>query len=440
MNKYNEIYLNILTEAKKVYLNQLNNNIKNIVYEFFYDLNKKSLKENPRKYKSIFKKYLTEIPNYHDDKIKLISHNIYKKISKDKFQNLLRANIITNTKILSAVKVNKNNITDLVVSIPKNNLFIKNVLLHCAREFYKENSLFDTNNKRYNLKECFEIILESLNNTIEEFIPIHEIIEQNLVEYENDIYSDNEELDKESDGDESDDEYDRRKSNSYRKKELEVHDSSDEEELEVHDRRKVDSSHKKELEVHDSSDEEELEVHDRRKDDSSHKKELEVRDSSDDRRKVDSSHKKVLEVHDSSDDKELEVHDSSDDKELEVHDRRKSNSSDEEELEVHDKRKSNSSDEEELEVHDRRKVASSDNGGSIKEIKINKDKINKDNSIKEVRINKESLESSQLLNNIPKQKKKKLIKKKKRLKNIDSPIRKITKNEIVLFSDADDDN
>ena len=86
--------------------------------------------------------------------------------------------------------MNNNNITNLSVNIPENNLFIKKLLIHCAREFYKDYILFENDNKRINIKEAFNIILECLKNTIEEFIPVHEIIEQNLVEYKNELSSD----------------------------------------------------------------------------------------------------------------------------------------------------------------------------------------------------------------------------------------------------------
>ena len=190
MKKYNEVHLNILTDAKKVYINQLNNNIKNNFYEFFLNLYQKSIKENSRKKNEIFRKYIIEIPNYSEEKIKLFSYKIYKKISENKFKNLVRANILTSTKILAAVKMNNNNITNLSVNIPENNLFIKKLLIHCAREFYKDYILFENDNKRINIKEAFNIILECLKNTIEEFIPVHEIIEQNLVEYKNELSSD----------------------------------------------------------------------------------------------------------------------------------------------------------------------------------------------------------------------------------------------------------
>ena len=128
MKNYNEVHLNILTDAKKVYFNQLNNSIKNTTYEIFYDLYKKSLKESNRKVVEIFKKTLSNIPDWDEDKINSIINKLYNYLTNEKLTNLIRALIVTNTKILASVKMNKNKITSLSLNIPSNHKIHQNTI------------------------------------------------------------------------------------------------------------------------------------------------------------------------------------------------------------------------------------------------------------------------------------------------------------------------
>ena len=212
MKIYNEAHLTILTDVKKVYFNQLYNFIKNITYEVFQDIFKNSMKESNKRKIDIFRKQLSLIPKWDTEKINNILFKLYAKTNENKITKLIRALIITSTKLLASVKMHKKKITSVTLNIPNNQKFLHFLLIQCAREFYKNAILFDYNikgnEKRINLRESFNIISECLNNSIEEFLPIDEIINQNLLENSDDeeIETDDEEIETDDEEIETDDE------------------------------------------------------------------------------------------------------------------------------------------------------------------------------------------------------------------------------------------
>lgn len=205
MRTFNEANLNILTETKDVYIKQLNNKLKHLIYEGFFSMYRKSINKNSRKRNDIFLSYLRKVPNWDDNRIQLEIRNNFTKINIDKMDRLIKAVFLTYTKILSSVKVSMSKITDVTIYIPDFKKFIHTCYIQCAREYYKNPSLFDVNckglEKQKNIKENLLIVEDAIKQSIENLLPIDDIIQQNLLD------SDEESEEEESgEDDESEDE------------------------------------------------------------------------------------------------------------------------------------------------------------------------------------------------------------------------------------------
>ena len=118
MKIYNEAHLNILTTTKDVYINQINNYIKNFMCEGFLSIYEESYKTNRLDVNTTFKKNLSNISRWDDD----ILANEYKRFSdkndEKKFERLIRAIFLTYTKILSSVKIDMNKESQITLIIP----------------------------------------------------------------------------------------------------------------------------------------------------------------------------------------------------------------------------------------------------------------------------------------------------------------------------------
>ena len=189
--------INILSEAKREYTNQLQKIFKPRLYEGFKSIYEDIIKiasnevlQNNVKQVSIiknFQKVLKEIPQWNQEMIKKEYGRILKLSSCDYIDKLIEAVFVTNTKILTSVQINNNNSMQIKINIPQPCHFIHKCYIKSASEIYKNPYLFDISKtltpkeKHNNLREALLLIELSINNAISDLLPIGEILKQSLM-------------------------------------------------------------------------------------------------------------------------------------------------------------------------------------------------------------------------------------------------------------------
>jgi hypothetical protein len=189
--------INILSEAKKEYTNQLQKILKPRLYEGFKSIYEDIIKisanellQNNGKQTSVvknFQKVLKEIPQWNQEMIKKEYGRILKLSSCDYIDKLIEAVFVTNTKILTSVQINNNHSMQIKINIPQPCHFIHKCYIKSASEIYKNPYLFDVSKnltpkeKHNNLREALALIDLSINNAVSDLLPIGEILKQSLM-------------------------------------------------------------------------------------------------------------------------------------------------------------------------------------------------------------------------------------------------------------------
>jgi len=189
--------INILSEAKKEYTNQLQKILKPRLYEGFKSIYEDILQisgnnvlQNNAKQPSVaknFQKVLKEIPQWNQEMIKKEYGRILKLSSCDYIDKLIEAVFVTNTKILTSVQINNNNSMQIKINIPQPCHFIHKCYIKSASEIYKNPYLFDISKnltpkeKHNNLREALLLIDLSINNAVSDLLPFGEILKQSLM-------------------------------------------------------------------------------------------------------------------------------------------------------------------------------------------------------------------------------------------------------------------
>tara|TARA_Y100000389_G_scaffold205042_1_gene262359 strand:- start:6171 stop:7034 length:864 start_codon:yes stop_codon:yes gene_type:complete len=171
----------VLVEAKQEYTKQLCNILNPIVYETIFDIytNVVSNTDNMNNVLIEFQEALKQIPKWNADLINDQVNNILDKCSF--FNDLLSVVFLSNVKILTAVRMNKNGKKKVKVTVPSNEKFVHDIFKNVANNIYNDPYLFSM--KRYNghvtnnIREVFDLIESTTIDTIRNALPFQNIIE-----------------------------------------------------------------------------------------------------------------------------------------------------------------------------------------------------------------------------------------------------------------------
>lgn len=201
--KKTEVSMNVYVEAKKRYLEQLQQILTPRLYEGFeslYDdaleLLENEFEERREQTKSILKTFqdaLREIPIWNQDIIEHESERIIQVSNCDYLDNLIDALFRAESKILTSVQTLRNS-KPLKVKVPIASHFIHRCYTCAAREIFKNPFVFNhfkdltPRDKQNNQREAIFMINEGITNAIRELLPIRDILKNSRRTGE---YSDN---------------------------------------------------------------------------------------------------------------------------------------------------------------------------------------------------------------------------------------------------------
>ncbi len=190
--------ISILVEAKKEYTQEIQKILRPRIYEGFKSMFDeicsfllKEVEERRVQNNSViktFQKNLKEIPQWNQEMIDREFGRIMTVSNCDYFEQLMEAVFVSNVKILTSIQIGlkKNN---LKVKVPSADHFIHKIYIECAKEFYKNPYLFDTNSrsltvkeKHNNLREALDLIDKSIENAIRECLPMRDILKSGLLQ------------------------------------------------------------------------------------------------------------------------------------------------------------------------------------------------------------------------------------------------------------------
>jgi Family of unknown function (DUF5764) len=182
--------LSTLTEAKKIYTNQLCKLLQPQIYKGLLAI--WSLCKDSDECLKNFQRKLEHIPRWNS----MIIDDEYRRIVDDTkceyIDKLLDATFIANAKILSVLNRSSNN---LDISVPGPKKFLHSCYISCAYKFFSDPFLFDDREKgnmdyrkkQKNMKEVMHIINSCISETIENLLPIEDLLKSCLEEKKEEI-------------------------------------------------------------------------------------------------------------------------------------------------------------------------------------------------------------------------------------------------------------
>lgn len=178
--------LNILVEAKREYLGQLCELMCPVMIENFEKMYEEAYTMSKgRKVLMMFQKLLKEVPNWNEGMSKQHTDNIANRCAW--FNDLLAAVFVSCVKILSSVRLGKDN-KKISLKLPTNETFIQTCYNNVAKELYKDPYVFSESQNEYvrdeKLYERFSIAIEA---SVRELIPVQQILQTYMSQENKDI-------------------------------------------------------------------------------------------------------------------------------------------------------------------------------------------------------------------------------------------------------------
>jgi hypothetical protein len=183
--------VSILIEAKKRYIEQLQQILTPRIYEGFESIYDNSLEllenefeEKNQQSKSIakvFQEALKEIPLWNQDIIEHECIRIIKVSNCDYLEDLIEAIFIAESKILTSVQKYRGKTQ---VHVPRASHFIHRCYISSAREIYKNPYVFNHSKdivpqeRHNNMRYTIHMIEDGISNAIRELLPIRDILKQ----------------------------------------------------------------------------------------------------------------------------------------------------------------------------------------------------------------------------------------------------------------------
>ncbi len=186
--------LSVLTEAKREYIGQLCHLMCPVMIETFDKLYEESYTMSKgRKVLIMYQKLLKEVPNWSDAMSKQHTDNIANRCAW--FNDLLAAVFVSCVKILSSVRLGKDN-KKISLKLPSNEVFIQTCYNNVAKDLYKDPYIFSESQNEHarndKLFDRFSVVIEA---SVRELIPVQQILQT----YMN---NENEDIDVGGEGDE----------------------------------------------------------------------------------------------------------------------------------------------------------------------------------------------------------------------------------------------
>ena len=184
------LHHNILLDAKKEYINKINDILNPRLQEGIQSIynHAKKIDYNSSNILKLFQKYLSDIPKWSPEILNAETKRIKEKSKCEWLDELITAIFISYTKVLVSIKTSDKNKINL--KVPKSNYFIHKVYINLARAFWRRPDLFyhKVNNleKVKNQSEIENIIGSVIEKTIRDEIPIKDI----LINYFDNSYTD----------------------------------------------------------------------------------------------------------------------------------------------------------------------------------------------------------------------------------------------------------
>ena len=189
MEEYN---IPVFVEAKIEYTKQLVNILKGHFYIGLKSIYEDSVKisnetNTETDVLKLFQNLLSKIPNWNQEIITSETERIINCSKCDWLDDLITAVFISHTKILTSIGPNKNE-TKVNLKIPKTDNFIHKCYINVAREIWKNPYLFNDKVCAYeyqkNIRDSESIIKNSIEYTVQNLLPIKEILREHLDIYE----------------------------------------------------------------------------------------------------------------------------------------------------------------------------------------------------------------------------------------------------------------
>jgi len=168
--------LNILVEAKREYLGQLCILMCPVMIEVYEEMYKEAYNlSKGRKVLIMFQKLLKEVPNWSDAQSKSHSDNIANRCAW--FNDLIAAVFVSCVKILSAVRLSKDN-KKISLKLPTNEVFIQMCYNKAAENLYNDPYIYhDSQNENARNDKLFERFSACIESAVKELIPVQQILQ-----------------------------------------------------------------------------------------------------------------------------------------------------------------------------------------------------------------------------------------------------------------------
>ena len=168
--------LNILVEAKREYLEQLSILMCPPMIDVFVEMYDEAHKlSKGRKVLQMFQKLLKDVPEWNETMAKDHTDNIANRCAW--FKDLVAAVFVSSVKILSAVRLNKDN-KKLSVKLPTNEVFIHSCYKNIAKDLYKDPYIFtETQSDHSRNDKLYDRFSYCIETTVKELIPIQQILQ-----------------------------------------------------------------------------------------------------------------------------------------------------------------------------------------------------------------------------------------------------------------------
>ena len=179
--------ITVLVDAKTEYTKQLSQILVPFIFEgvkSIYDSTLTMCKINNDKSTLMrFQEQLSQIPKWNQDIINEEFERIVEDSGCDWLDELVTAVFLSHTKILTAIRNNKQS-NKINLKIPKIDHFIHKCYIESAREFWKNPYLFNENigqcDYQRNIRDCHKIIEKSIEETIRKLLPVKNILKEYL--------------------------------------------------------------------------------------------------------------------------------------------------------------------------------------------------------------------------------------------------------------------
>ena len=168
--------LNILVEAKREYIGQLCLLMCPVMIETYETMYEEAYKlTKGRKVLVMYQKLLKEVPNWSDAMSKQHTDNITNRCAW--FNDLLAAVFVSCVKILSAVRLNKDN-KKISLKLPTNEVFVQTCYNNVAKDLYRDPYIYhETQNEHARNDKLYERFCVCIETTVKELIPVQQILQ-----------------------------------------------------------------------------------------------------------------------------------------------------------------------------------------------------------------------------------------------------------------------